>query len=97
MTNSMQIWDHLFKDATVWMGDMSIEPDGSRIKSFFDLSTPELAEVIKKIYDKQHSRSYYLCQAAKDDIWDVKNLFRNQIDEIIFAKNQETDSKAKLI
>lgn len=44
----------------------------------------------------QHKRSYGLHLAEKDDIWDFKNHFRNQIDEIIYSVNIRTESKKEL-
>ena len=64
---------------------------------FFERMTPLGYRVCKRsLLQVQQVRSYFLYQVQKNDIWDTKNWFRNEVNQIIMRANLQCTSMTQL-
>jgi len=68
-----------------WLGNISIE-DGI-IRPFFDKNPLLLTLHVKSVFRTQQQRSYQQSLVEREDIWDSKNAFRNEVSKIIMKEN----------
>lgn len=76
---------------------------GNSAKDYFD-SPPQYFEkgnlglmiLVKSVLSAQHVRTYNAYNALKNDIWDTRNSFRNQVAKIIMQKNFTTTTLEEL-
>ena len=64
-----------------WMGNSTLEYGIQH--SYHDKNFLALAIYTKTIFRVQQERSYYLNCVQKEDIWDSRNAFKNEVTEII--------------
>ena len=70
-------WTTFMTEKSKWMGNVTIE---NGIIRPFDDSNPLLLTIFtKSVFRTQQERSYYLTMVEKQDIWDAKNAFNNEI------------------
>ena len=78
-------WSLFTKDYQSWMGNITYQ---TNTPYKFSKLTPLGQEVMKASISRvQRNRSYHFAEIQKLDIWDVKNLFRNEYKNIINREN----------
>ena len=69
-----------------WMGNNTLDY-GSSNNEYIKMSPLQLVIYTKSVFKAQQTRSYFLSLAEKEDIWDSKNSFENEIMRMIQREN----------
>ncbi len=92
---STRQWKTFMTEKRKWMGNVAIE---NGVITPYDGMNPLLLTIFtKSVFRTQQERSYYLNLVEKEDIWDSKNMFSNEIRRAILKANFETTSMENLI
>ena len=94
MRSSTQQWSTFLKTSQKWMGNFAIEEQN---QDYFAMDQYALKTLKKSILVVQQVRSHYESLVQKDDIWQTKHMFKNEVTRCILESNFETDTQEELI
>ena len=89
-----------------WFGNVSemietMDEDGVLTKyitpKFIEMTPLALTMYVKNVFRAQQTRSYQISLVEKEDIWDSKNTFRNEVRKIILQENLQTVNINELV
>ena len=88
-------WQQYMKGNDTWMGSFVLE-DGT-VDDYAQRPNLALAIFKKSILLVQQVRSHHLSRIMKDDLWDSKHLFRNEVKRFILVENHQTQTMDELV
>ena len=78
------------------MGNVILE-DSQNVKSWLNRTPLLLTIHVKSIFRVQAQRSYFLQLVLREDIWDSKNAFHNEVYKIIIEQNLKSNDIKELV
>ena len=88
-------WNYFYTDSHKWMGNCILERFD--YVPYMNRNFLALTIIVKSIFRTQQERSYFLSLVQKEDIWDSKNAYRNEVRRIIKEENLKTEDMKELI
>ena len=88
-------WKTFMTDYKKWMANNTLEY--GQDNNYFSMNPLALVIYTKGIFRQQQARSYFLSLVEREDIWDSKNSFENEVQRMIQQHNLQVSNMDELI
>ena len=93
---SQDQWCKYLTDSSQWMGNFILDESRHSLPDYAQMSPLSQGIIHIACQGVQQVRSYYLSIVQKQDVWDTKNMFKNEVSRIIISSNFECSTMADL-